>query len=52
MGVGKVTLVIVVWFSDLLLMDFHCMMVICDLYMASALLVSSMVIGRFLILFF
>ena len=49
MGVGKGALMIVVRCYGLLLMAFHFMMVICDLYIASALLMSSMVIGRFLI---
>ena len=37
------------WYSGLLLMDLPCMMGICDPYMASALFMSSMVIGHFLI---
>ena len=46
---GKYILRIVLWCSGLLLMNLTCVMGICGPYIASALLMSSMIIGQSLI---
>ena len=52
MGGGKGINIIVLWCYGLLLTDLTCIMGICGPYIASTLLMSSIVIGHFIILFF
>ena len=49
MGLGKGILGIVLWFYGLLMIDLPYMMGICGPYIASALLMLSIVIGQFLV---
>ena len=49
MVVDKGILGIVLWCSGLYMVTFHFMMVVCCLYIASDLLMLSMVIGQFLV---
>ena len=52
MGGGKGILGVILWCSVLFMVDFPCMIGICGLYIASYILMLSLVIGQFLILFF
>ena len=49
---GGMGILILLWCSSLPIMDMPCMMGICGTYIYSALFISYMFIGKFLILFF